>query len=90
MEKAWARRAIRSALKRDVNGAVARNPLRGDAEAATDSQGEHMSDKERQKKDGERQDKKKQAMRDAERDPKEKAERSQQKGKQSGASSGSR
>jgi hypothetical protein len=42
-----------------------------------------MSDKKRQKKDGERKDKDNQAMREAESDPKEKAERSQQRKKQS-------
>ena len=39
-----------------------------------------MSDKDRQKKDGERKDKKNRAMREAEVNPSEKAERSEQKG----------
>jgi hypothetical protein len=39
-----------------------------------------MSDKDRQKKDGERKDKKNKAMREAEANPPEKAERSRQKG----------
>lgn len=39
-----------------------------------------MSDKDRQKKDGERKDKKNQAMREAEANTSEKAERSEQKG----------
>lgn len=39
-----------------------------------------MSDKDRQKKDGERKDKNNQTMREAENNPAEKAEKSQQKG----------
>ncbi|HYP25860.1 MAG TPA: hypothetical protein VE262_03995 [Blastocatellia bacterium] len=39
-----------------------------------------MSDKDRQKKDGERKDKKNKAMREAEANPSEKAERSRQEG----------
>lgn len=39
-----------------------------------------MSEKDRQKKDGQRKDKKNQAMREAEANPAEKAKRSEQKG----------
>ena len=39
-----------------------------------------MSDKDRQKKDGERKDKENKAMKEAQRVPAEKSERSQQKG----------
>jgi hypothetical protein len=46
-----------------------------------------MSEKKRQKKDGERKDKDNQAMREAELDPKEKAERSQQRKNQSASRS---
>jgi hypothetical protein len=46
-----------------------------------------MSEKTRQKKDGERKDKDNQAMREAERDPEEKAKRSQQRKNQSASRS---
>ncbi len=42
-----------------------------------------MSDKDRQKKDGQRKDKQNQAMRETNSDPKQKAEASEQKGRQS-------
>ena len=45
---------------------------------------ENMSDKDRQKKDGERKDKKNKAMREAEANPSEKADRSRQKGDDGG------